>query len=157
MSAAFNEPILWPIFDLGTALILSTIRRQIAWSPLRASGSTGRRNNGASVVSLVNGHTTSESRPSKLSSCTMTTGRGFPAYSRARDSPYVASPHSLRPGGNRFGKGLILASVRARSDSKRLPARFGPECGRSNIRNPNLNRTKTLRPQALPVISHLYA
>jgi hypothetical protein len=79
MSAASSEPILWPIFDLGTAVILSTIKRHAARSPLPGFGSTGTRNKGASVGSLVNGHTTSEITPSKLSSCTMTTGRGFPA------------------------------------------------------------------------------
>jgi hypothetical protein len=79
MSAASSDPILRPIFDLGTAVTLSTIKRHAARSPLPGFGSTGSRNNGASVVSLVNGHTTSESTPSKLSSCTMTTGRGFPA------------------------------------------------------------------------------
>jgi hypothetical protein len=54
-------------------------------------------------------------------------------------------------------EGLILANMRASSNSERLPARFGPECGRSNIRNPNLDRTQTLRPEALSMISHLYA
>jgi hypothetical protein len=60
-------------------MILSTIKQHAARSPLPGFGVTGTRNKGASVGSLVNGHTTSEITPSKLSSCTMTTGRGFPA------------------------------------------------------------------------------
>jgi hypothetical protein len=47
--------------------------------------------------------------------------------------------------------------MRASSNSKRLAARFGPECERSNIRDPNLDRTQTLRPEALSMVAHLYA
>jgi hypothetical protein len=48
-------------------------------NPLRGLGSTGSRNNGASVSSLVKAHMVIEFVASKLSSCTITTGRGFPA------------------------------------------------------------------------------
>ena len=65
--------------DFGTVVILSTISRQAARSPLRSFGSTGRRNKGASVSSVVKAQMVIESVASKLSSCTMTTGRGLPA------------------------------------------------------------------------------
>jgi hypothetical protein len=68
-----------PTFDFGTVVILSTIIRHVMRNPLRELGSTGRRNNGASVSSLVNAQMVTESVASKLSSCTITTGRGFPA------------------------------------------------------------------------------
>jgi hypothetical protein len=58
---------------------LSTIRRQAARRPLRSFGSTGRRNSGASVSSVVKAQTVMESVASKLWSWTMTTGRGLPA------------------------------------------------------------------------------
>ena len=65
--------------DLGlrNGVILSTIRRQVARSPLCSFGSTGRRNSGASVAPVVKAQTVMESVPSKLSSCTTTTGRGL--------------------------------------------------------------------------------
>ena len=71
---------------------------------------------------------------------------------RASNGPHFASPQFLRPGGNRIDEGLILASMRACSNSKRLRERFGPECGRSDIRNPNLDRTQTLRPEELSMV-----
>jgi hypothetical protein len=46
---------------------------------LRAFGATGGRINGASVSSVVKAQTVIESVASKLSSWTMTTGRGWPA------------------------------------------------------------------------------
>jgi hypothetical protein len=57
-----------PIFDFGTVVILSTIRRQGMRSPLRSFGSTARRNRGASVGSVVNAQIVTESVRSKLSS-----------------------------------------------------------------------------------------
>lgn len=48
-------------------------------SPLRGSGSTRKRINGASVGSVVKAHTVTEVVASKRSSWTITTGRGFPA------------------------------------------------------------------------------
>ncbi len=59
--------------------ILSTISRDKECSPLRSFGSIGSRNRGASVGSVVKAQIVIESVASKLSSCTMTTGRGLPA------------------------------------------------------------------------------
>ena len=78
-----------------TVVILSTISRLVASSPLRSFGSMGRRNRGAPVGSVVKAQIVMESVASKLSSWTMTTGRGFPAYLAAGDSPDVAAPHSF--------------------------------------------------------------
>jgi len=52
--------------DLGTVVILSTIRRQVPRSPLRAFGSTGRRNSGACVSSVVKAQMVIEPVASKL-------------------------------------------------------------------------------------------
>jgi hypothetical protein len=68
-----------PTLVFGTVVILSTIRRQAARKPLRSFGSTGSRNSGASVWSVVKAQMVMESVASKLSSWTMTTGRGLPA------------------------------------------------------------------------------
>jgi hypothetical protein len=43
MSASSNRPIFAPILDFGTLVILSTISRQTASSPLRSFGSMARR------------------------------------------------------------------------------------------------------------------
>lgn len=81
----------------GTVVILSTIRRQDTCRPLRSFGSTSRRKSGASVSSLVKGHTVMELVPSKLSSWTMATGRGLPAYScrRRQSRSHPTPPHSF--------------------------------------------------------------
>src|SRR5690348_13924707 len=64
-------------------------------------GSTGRRNKGASVSSVVKAHTVIESVASKLSSWTMTTGRGLPAYSlppaTVQMSPRLIHPANQKP------------------------------------------------------------
>ena len=52
-SSSPSRPIRAPNFDFGTVVILSTIRRQAELRPLRALGATGKRNNGASVSSVV--------------------------------------------------------------------------------------------------------
>ncbi len=79
ISSSSNRPTRAPTLALGTVVILSTIRRDAARRPLRWFGSTARRNSGASVSSVVTAQTVMESVASKLSSCTMTTGRGLPA------------------------------------------------------------------------------
>jgi hypothetical protein len=68
-----------PTLDFATVVILSTISRQGARSPLCSFGSTGKRNRGASVSSLVKAQTVMEFVASKLSSYTITAGRGLPA------------------------------------------------------------------------------
>ena len=60
-------------------VILSTMRLHLSRSPLMSSGSTVSLMSGASVGSVVNAHTVTESVPSNLSSWTITTGRGLPA------------------------------------------------------------------------------
>ena len=68
-----------PNFDFGTVVILSIIRRQGALRPLRAPGATGKRNNGASVSSVVKAQIAIDFVASKLSSWMISAGRGFPA------------------------------------------------------------------------------
>ena len=63
-----RRPMRAPIFDFGTVVILSTIRRQVPRSRLRAFGSTGRRNSGAGVSSAVKAQMVIEPVASKLSS-----------------------------------------------------------------------------------------
>ena len=53
MSSSERRPTRTPTFDFGTVVILSTIIRHFMRNPLRRLGSTGSRNNGASVSSLV--------------------------------------------------------------------------------------------------------
>jgi protein involved in polysaccharide export with SLBB domain len=79
ISSSSSRPIRDPSFVFGTVVILSTIRRLGERSPFRSVGSTGSRNSGASVASVVSAHTVMESVASNRSSCTITTGRGFPA------------------------------------------------------------------------------
>jgi hypothetical protein len=64
---------------MGTMVILSTISRLVAISPLRSFGSTGRRNKGAFVSSLVKAQILIEPVASKPTSWATTTGRGLPA------------------------------------------------------------------------------
>jgi hypothetical protein len=68
-----------PSFVLGTVVILSTINRDGALRPFVSLGSIRKRNNGAAVGSEVNAQIVIEAVASKRSSCTITTGRGFPA------------------------------------------------------------------------------
>src|SRR5690348_1151266 len=75
-----------PTLVLGTVVTLSTITRHAARKPLRSFGTTGRRNRGASVGSVVKAQIVIESVASKLLSCTMTTGRGFRGYSGTRNA-----------------------------------------------------------------------
>ena len=79
MSSSESRPTRAPTFDFGTVVTLSTIIRHLLRNPLRRLGSTGSLNNGASVSSLVKAHMVMKFVASKLSSCTITTGRGFPA------------------------------------------------------------------------------
>ncbi len=78
-SSSARRPIRIPSLVLETVVILSTINRHTVRSPLISLGSTVIRSKGASVGSVVNAQTVTESVLSKRSSCTMTTGRGLPA------------------------------------------------------------------------------
>ena len=80
MSSSLNRPRRSPSRLRRTVVILSAIRREAASSPFTSSGSTSTRNSGASVGSVVNAQTVTESVASNRSSCMITTGRGFPAY-----------------------------------------------------------------------------
>lgn len=79
MSSSSRRPRWAPTFDFGTVATLSTIRRQGLRNPLREFGETESLNSGASTVSVVKAQMVMESVASKLSSWTMTTGRGLPA------------------------------------------------------------------------------
>jgi hypothetical protein len=79
MSWSSNRPTRAPTLAFGMVEILSTIKRHAMRKPLHAFGSTGKRNNGASVSSVVKTQIVIESVVSKLSSWTMTTERGLPA------------------------------------------------------------------------------
>jgi len=68
IASSSSLPTRAPTLAFGTVVILSTIRRQAARNPLRSFGSTGRRNNGASVSSVVKAQMVIESVASKLSS-----------------------------------------------------------------------------------------
>ena len=68
ISSSARRPTRAPIFAFGTVVILSTINRQTARRPLLGLGSMGSRNRGASVGSVVNAHTVTESVMSKRSS-----------------------------------------------------------------------------------------
>jgi hypothetical protein len=54
--------------DFGTVVILSTINREEERRPLRSLGSTGNRNRGASVGSVVKAQIVIESVASKAAS-----------------------------------------------------------------------------------------
>jgi len=79
ISSSARRPTHALIFAFGTVVILSTINRQTARSPLPWLGSMGSRNRGASVGLVVNAHTVMESVMSKRSSWRITAGRRFPA------------------------------------------------------------------------------
>ena len=68
MSSSSNLPTRAPTLVFGTVEILSTIKRRAARKSLRSIGSTGGRNNGASVSSVVKVQMVIESVASKLSS-----------------------------------------------------------------------------------------
>jgi hypothetical protein len=79
MSWSSRRPIRDPTFDLGTVVILSTIRRQGARRPFVAFGSISSRNSGASVGSVVKAQSVIEAVASNRSSWRMTAGLGLPA------------------------------------------------------------------------------
>jgi hypothetical protein len=66
-----------PTLDFGTVVILSTIIRQARRSPFRRLAARQAEIMGLRVSSVVKAQI--ESVASKLSSCTMTAGRGLPA------------------------------------------------------------------------------
>lgn len=79
MSALLRRPMRLPILDFGTVPILSTIKRDGVLSPLISLGSTGTRKIGVSVKSEVIRQTMMDRVPGKMSSWTITAGRGLPA------------------------------------------------------------------------------
>ncbi len=79
MSSSSRRPMRVPIFVLGTVVILSTIKQQEVRRPFFSFGSTGTRNKGASVGSVVNAQIVTELVASNWLSCKITTGRGLPA------------------------------------------------------------------------------
>lgn len=78
VSSSERRPTRSPSFERGTVVILSTISRLGSRIPVVSFASTGIRNNGASVWSVVNAHTVTDAVASKRSSWMMTTGGGLP-------------------------------------------------------------------------------
>jgi hypothetical protein len=79
MSSSLRRPIFVPILVLATVVILSIMRLQGFVRPFLSLGVMGNRNNGADVGFVVNGQKVIDNVPTNLSSCKITTGRGFPA------------------------------------------------------------------------------
>ena len=77
-------------------MILSIIKRDAIDKPFRSVGSTSIRDNGASVGSVVNTQSVMEFVASKRSSCTITAGRGLPAYFGAAPEKHLSNPTQLR-------------------------------------------------------------
>jgi len=144
-----------PSRDFGTVVILSTIKRHGARKPFASSGATRRRNSGASVGSVVKAATVIEAVPLSRSSCTMTTGRGFPAVPLAEAvqiSPRFTGDYrlsseiaSMKPWSARAR--LLLATA---SDCRRaFAAKLGDRTSGTQIwtgRNPSArSRTRCAR------------
>lgn len=118
----------FPSLERGMVVILSTIRLQGSRRPLTSSASTRSRNSGASVGSVVNTHTVTDSVASKRSSWTIATGRGFPTW------PLPAAAVQISPRLNSIvvqadcvDERLIVLAMSARSDGSRLPVRLALE------------------------------
>src|SRR5580658_1289292 len=79
-SSSFSLPIRLPRRAFDTVVISSIISREALPKPLRSLGSTNIRSNGASVGSVVKAQIVMELVASNRSSCTITAGRGLPAY-----------------------------------------------------------------------------
>ena len=79
MSSSSRRPILDPNRSLEMVVSLSTMSLLGARRPLSSDGPIGIRNRGASVGSVVKAQMVTEAVASKLSSWTMTAGRGFPS------------------------------------------------------------------------------
>jgi hypothetical protein len=94
-SSSLSFPIRLPSRAFGTVVTLSIIKREALDSPLRSVGSISIRNSGASVGSVVNTQRVIELVESKRSSCTITAGRGFPAYGPPPDTVHT-SPRFIR-------------------------------------------------------------
>lgn len=94
-SSSLSFPIRLPSRAFGTMVILSIIKREALERPLRSVGSISIRSNGASVGSVVNTHRVIEFVESKRSSCTITAGRGLPAYGPPPDTVHT-SPRFIR-------------------------------------------------------------
>jgi len=95
-SSSLSLPSLLPIRAFGTVVTLSIINRDALFRPLRSVGSTSIRSKGASVGSVVNAQSVIELVASNRSSCTMTAGRGLPAYGAPPDTVQI-SPRFTRP------------------------------------------------------------
>ena len=89
-SSLASRPTRSPSLERRTVVILSTIMLQASCRPFWALGSTNNRKRGASVGSVVNAHTVTESVASKRSSWTMTTGLGLPAYPEPAEAVHIS-------------------------------------------------------------------
>lgn len=95
MSSSSSRPIFTPAVDFETVVILSTIRRQGARKPLRSFGSIAKRNNGASVGSVVKAQMVNGIRRVKTVVLKDNDGtRLASAILPARNGPDFAAPHS---------------------------------------------------------------
>ena len=97
MSSSSRRPIRAPSLDFCIVVTLSSMSRQDARKPFCPFSSTVSLNNGASVASVVKAHMVIESVPSKLSSCTVTTGRGLPVLAtlHVREHCQGVAPHDV--------------------------------------------------------------
>src|SRR6202521_793154 len=95
-SSSFSLPIRLPSRAFGTVVILSIINRDALERPLRSVGSISIRSKGASVGSVVNAHSVMELVASNRSSCTITAGRGLPAYGAPPDTVHTSPRFIIR-------------------------------------------------------------
>lgn len=97
-SSSPSLPMDRPSLERGTVVILSTTRLHGSCSPFTSSGSTRRRKRGASVGSVVNAQTVTESAPSNRSSWMTATVRGFPTYPAPAAAVQISPRFKRRPG-----------------------------------------------------------
>jgi hypothetical protein len=146
-----SRPTRSPTFDRRIVVSLSTIAK-LGWlMPVSSSAGIGSRSSGASTSVVVSGHTVTES-VSKRSSCRITAGRGFEAYTPPATSQI--SPRLVPLDGDRLDEGLIVGLEIGVRDEARLAMRLGGERLGPDVRHPDLHRTQPLLAQALAVCAH---
>jgi len=79
ISTAVSAPIRLPNRARAIVVTLSTLAHEVSRSPFSGLGSMFGRTKPASIPKVVSGQMVIDAVSSKLSSCTITTGRGLPA------------------------------------------------------------------------------
>ncbi len=134
-------------------MILSTIRLLGSCRPFSSSGATGRRISGASVGSVVNAQTLTESVAPKRSSWMMTTGLGLPAYPLPAAADQISARlHVIYADG--IDECLVSVRMSASGNGLRLAVCLGCEPRSANVGDPELNGTKTLGSHAFAVAAN---